>query len=1191
MRLQLFERKRKPITFFGAPLFLMSLLIFSGEVRSQLEIVSDSLSVENLVNEVILSGNLQATNIEYSGGSEQFGLMIQGQEQFGLSSAAVFSTNVTSVGCSENESNEILSPPLDPLFCPDIWGLISDLTPDSLLANQNVFDGLIVEFDVMPASDSLDFRFVFATNEEVPGFDLLRFDAFMLLVSGPGISGPYENNAINLATLPSGDAISTNALDLLAMSNAPFWSEFCFDFYTTPMEVSAEVTCGESYHVKIVLAEAGDPTVNSAILFDAGTFDSDDIISIEWLMDWQTVDSPILYEGCGIGQLVFNRPLNAGPGLLELDLTYSTGAPGLADLSDVYGFPNQLIFPAGIDQVIWSDIQALLDANPEGEESLIIEIIQSNVCVSGTTSSFFTITISDSPDPLQVSGSSVNICAGDSVTLNADVEGGAGNYQYQWCDGSTDSSYEWNPLASEICTLIVSDTCGVADVYAEYEVVVFEAPELFAGVDELLCVGDFTLQGQILGLPSPACGLQSGDFNFCYSDLTEHSETYCPDNPGDGTFMELTFNSGDFSFGDEVKVFDGEDENATELTSSTSFSPNFAGGVYVVDGVNFQATNPNGCITILFSSDNSTNSCASGENAPIDYSVTCNNSAGWDIEWSPADGLTDASVLQPNVFLDESLALELSVVMVAAPFCSNADSLFIAPSFDVLASSSNPTCFDPDGVIAIEVIPVAEEGPWNVSLTSSTGIIFSELSSDLSYSFEGLFADSYELLVSDPHCTWGESIELLAQPEVTITLESDTIICQGGEALLEATPSYNDPNLEWVWSNGFAGVSQVVSPTSASSFSVYATVFPGCNTDTWDVTVDVLDSLEFDISDEQMLCLGDSVLLLASNLSGGLEPYTLLWEANSSLENLLNDTLMQWVSPPLPTEYCITLADVCESPDVSYCVDVFVPEDETAEFETDFVSGCFPFSVEFTGLANNVADILSEEWLFGDGISSSDIQFVSHAYLEVGSYDVAHTVTTVNGCMFSSVAENLIRVNPWPFAEFAASPWEQTLPNRRVEFLNYSLGANSYEWRIDNMEVSNAFGPEYYFPDDTGGEYDVTLIATNEWGCSDSISHPLRIIDDFVMYVPNVFTPDNDGVNDAWHVVGRDVNPSDFSVMIYNRWGELVYESTEIEDVWLGEDQGGAHYVANGVYFYEIIAVSLSTAVRHNLQGHINLLR
>ena len=99
------------------------------------------------------------------------------------------------------------------------------------------------------------------------------------------------------------------------------------------------------------------------------------------------------------------------------------------------------------------------------------------------------------------------------------------------------------------------------------------------------------------------------------------------------------------------------------------------------------------------------------------------------------------------------------------------------------------------------------------------------------------------------------------------------------------------------------------------------------------------------------------------------------------------------------------------------------------------------------------------------------------------------------------------------------------------------------------------------------------------------------LIDSFSLYVPNAFTPDQDGKNDAWRVIGQDVDLESYHVVIWNRWGQIVFESWDIEEVWLGEFEGGEYFGEDELYHYQIDVRSLSTAEKHELCGTVTILR
>ena len=101
----------------------------------------------------------------------------------------------------------------------------------------------------------------------------------------------------------------------------------------------------------------------------------------------------------------------------------------------------------------------------------------------------------------------------------------------------------------------------------------------------------------------------------------------------------------------------------------------------------------------------------------------------------------------------------------------------------------------------------------------------------------------------------------------------------------------------------------------------------------------------------------------------------------------------------------------------------------------------------------------------------------------------------------------------------------------------------------------------------------------------------MTIVDEFVMFIPNSFTPDGDGYNDFWSVTGIDVDPSHFKLWIYDRWGEVVFYSEDMDKIWNGSHMNGQYYVPDGVYVYRIETRSLTTQDNKMVKGHVTILR
>jgi gliding motility-associated-like protein len=160
-----------------------------------------------------------------------------------------------------------------------------------------------------------------------------------------------------------------------------------------------------------------------------------------------------------------------------------------------------------------------------------------------------------------------------------------------------------------------------------------------------------------------------------------------------------------------------------------------------------------------------------------------------------------------------------------------------------------------------------------------------------------------------------------------------------------------------------------------------------------------------------------------------------------------------------------------------------------------------------------------------------------------------------------------------------------------VQFTNNSFGAATAEWTFGSFAVSNEYHSEYEFPVEEAQIIPVQLVVENQFGCRDTVVKNIIVQEEFSMYVPNAFSPDGDGLNDFFFIQGEDINRDEYVFQIFNRWGEMVWESTNPDEPWDGSDNGGDYYVEEGVYVWRIETRALSTAEKKEFMGHITVIR
>ena len=202
------------------------------------------------------------------------------------------------------------------------------------------------------------------------------------------------------------------------------------------------------------------------------------------------------------------------------------------------------------------------------------------------------------------------------------------------------------------------------------------------------------------------------------------------------------------------------------------------------------------------------------------------------------------------------------------------------------------------------------------------------------------------------------------------------------------------------------------------------------------------------------------------------------------------------------------------------------------------------------------------------------------------------------GCEYEGVKEAYINIYPLPEVGFYANPQPARVPNTTITFDGVqSDNVTSWLWTFNTFSplgYAIEEDPVFTFPYDVGGFYPVTLEVEDIYGCTNAVTREIEIRDLFNLFIPTSFTPNNDGTNDAFFVQGSDIDPSKFEFQIFNRWGEVVFETNDINEPWIGEvkNQSGEYYAPNGTYMYRVEVHSESEeAVRKEVFGSVMLIR
>ncbi|MBL4593177.1 MAG: gliding motility-associated C-terminal domain-containing protein, partial [Flavobacteriales bacterium] len=451
----------------------------------------------------------------------------------------------------------------------------------------------------------------------------------------------------------------------------------------------------------------------------------------------------------------------------------------------------------------------------------------------------------------------------------------------------------------------------------------------------------------------------------------------------------------------------------------------------------------------------------------------------------------------------------------------------------------------------------------------------------------GLAAGIYDVELTDPAtgCTDTATVTI-GEPSLVTVNANPVTICLGQSANLTATGANGSGGpYTYNWNPGnFTGSPFVVTPTVNTVYTVIAMDANGCPSLPINVNVTVSPALVVITDPDMTICEGQSATFSAQGNGGNGNPATYVYTWN----NGLNPGATQTVSPTVTTVYTVTLNDGCTNPAATAQITITVNPLPIIDFLVDTFGMCETPQQAFTFTNATTPIGGTATWTFGDGNGATG-DIVSHTYSGPGSYDVGLTVTGVNGCTAGPLVKpNYVTVFADPTADFTMNPNPTSMFDPTVHFTDQSYtNIVSWSWDIGGLDSSIMQNPIYTFPEDTG-HYLVVLTVVDANGCIDTTSNTAIVIGEFGIYVPNAFTPDADGMNDGFFPNGFGISDEDYTFLIFDRWGELIFESHKKFAPWNGTYKG--KLVQNGVYVWKLFFDDINGKT-HTKIGHVSIIR
>jgi len=257
------------------------------------------------------------------------------------------------------------------------------------------------------------------------------------------------------------------------------------------------------------------------------------------------------------------------------------------------------------------------------------------------------------------------------------------------------------------------------------------------------------------------------------------------------------------------------------------------------------------------------------------------------------------------------------------------------------------------------------------------------------------------------------------------------------------------------------------------------------------------------------------------------------------------------------------------------------------DFIATDTAGCAP--LVSTLINNTIPSGIDCTWFInGDSIGGFCTSLYK-VYTDPGCYDVTFRTTIAGGCSATRTIEDLICVLPNPKSDFTWGPKDVTFVNPGVQFINLSSQIVSSFWNFGDQDTSDLKNPYHVFPQLPDESYQVCLGVTNIHGCVDTSCQRVFINQEFHIFIPTAFTPNNDGLNDIFKPVVSGDDPAFYEFTVFNRWGELLYASSTNATGWDGHHLG--KLVQDDIYLWNLNVKKDVLGTKTEYRGVVTLLK
>ncbi len=457
------------------------------------------------------------------------------------------------------------------------------------------------------------------------------------------------------------------------------------------------------------------------------------------------------------------------------------------------------------------------------------------------------------------------------------------------------------------------------------------------------------------------------------------------------------------------------------------------------------------------------------------------------------------------------------------------------PLLQMTLQKQDISCF---GAMDGKVFTTVTGGTPPYSYIWSNGVPYSSIMNAL--------AGMYSVTVTDSKgCNEHDTISVYEPAKLFVDIPDSIPLCNDSSVTVTAAITGGTYPYTLLWSTGQIQQTITVSPHTSTYYYVTVSDANHCQT-TDNLKVYIYPPLQMTYyTSNDSICPGELFDIYPQASGGNGGPYQFIL-------NQQPITLPIHLYPNMSQTYQLAVMDGCNYI-AQADIPVFVYPNPPINPSSNIINGCEPLTVIFND--GSVDEGQTYIWDFGDG-SAAYIKNPTHTYKEDGVYTITLTVISKYGCKVENIYPNWITVFPQPIARFEPSPLHASVVKPIVTFLNYSSLTDSVKWYFGDGDSTSLYQPTHTYHAVTG-IYQVMLIVYTNKGCVDTAWGNVVVDNVFTFFAPTAFSPNDDGFNDEFKVFGNGIVESTFSMKIFDRWGEVIWESNNLNKGWNGKVKDG----------------------------------